>query len=47
MQQSVPMPEISEINMQQTFHVLQYVKNRLIEVSDIFSGLDITKTDAQ
>ncbi len=24
MQQSVPMSQISEINMQQTFHVLQY-----------------------
>ena len=25
MQQSVPMSQISEINMQQTFHVLQYI----------------------
>ena len=28
MQQSVPMGQISEINMQQTFHVLQYTVAR-------------------
>ena len=27
MQQSVPMSQISEINMQQTFHVLQYFRD--------------------
>ena len=29
MQQSVPMGQISEINMQQTFHVLQYIQGML------------------